>query len=62
MYRQSVDEEIFLCLPDRKHFPALWKIAEVDFQYLSEWLEWPRTVKSEADFDKFIASSLVNIG
>ena len=61
MYKHSVDNEIFLCLPDRKHSLALKDIVEVDFDYLSEWLEWPRTVKSEVDFNKFIESSIAKL-
>ena len=61
MYKQPVDDEIALCLPDRRYSPALWQIVQVDFEYLSEWLEWPRLVKSESDLDKFIESSLAKI-
>ncbi len=58
MFTSVVDEEINLCLINENFVPRYVRLAKDNFDYLSEWLAWPRNCKTEEDFKSFVKDSL----
>ena len=51
----DVDEELQLSSVQESYAPVYVSLAEENYDYLAKWLVWPIHVKTEKDFDDFIA-------
>lgn len=58
MFQLTVDDEIKLLLIHEDFVPRYVKLVENNYEYLSQWLAWPRFCKTPDDFKKFVNSSL----
>jgi ribosomal-protein-serine acetyltransferase len=58
MIEPKVTSDIELILLNDSFASEYAELARKDFDYLSEWLEWPRFCVTEADFRKFISDSV----
>ena len=57
-FQANVSQDIELVLVQDTFVPVYVRLAEKDFDYLSEWLEWPRFCVTEAEFEKFVSESI----
>jgi len=51
----EVDEEIQLSSVQESYAPVYVDLAKKNYDYLAKWLAWPPHIKTEKDFDNFIA-------
>ena len=58
MFKITIDDEITLYLENAAFAERYLELVEENYEYLSEWLEWPRFCKSLDDFKKFVRDSL----
>jgi len=58
MIEEKVSNEIDLILVKESFIPDYVSIVKKDFEYLAEWLEWPRFCSSDKDFKKFGSDSI----
>ena len=57
MFDQKITDKIELVLIREEFVSEYVDLVSDDFDYLSEWLEWPRFCRTEQDFRKFVANS-----
>lgn len=57
MFDAQVTEEIQIYLVNEACASDYVRLAQKDFDYLAEWLEWPRFCVDEEDFLKFVTDS-----
>jgi len=58
MFEAQITNDIRLVLVNKACIPEYVRIAAEDFDYLSEWLEWPRFCVTAEDFGKFVTDSI----
>lgn len=58
MIDPKVSNDIELVLVNESFTTEFLELAKSDFDYLSEWLEWPRFCKTKQDFAKFVTDSI----
>lgn len=58
MIEATVSEDIELVLVNDTFIPEYVVLAKESYDYLSEWLEWPRFCVTDVDFGKFVAESI----
>ena len=59
-FQAYISPDIELVLVQDGFVPDYVRLAEKDFDYLSEWLEWPRFCITEVDFKKFVSESIAS--
>ncbi|WP_299729398.1 GNAT family protein [uncultured Endozoicomonas sp.] len=58
MFALDIDQEIRLCLVHEKFASTYVRLATENYDYLTQWLPWPKTNKTEDDFKGFIQGAL----
>jgi ribosomal-protein-serine acetyltransferase len=58
MIESKVTDDIELVLVNDSFVPEYVELARKDFEYLAEWLEWPRFCTTADDFGKFVSESI----
>jgi len=58
MFQLVIDKEIKLLLVQPSFAPRYVALADENYEYLSQWLAWPRFCKTEQDFKQFVKNSL----
>jgi ribosomal-protein-serine acetyltransferase len=58
MLDHIVNNDIELPLVNKSFIPEYVVLAKKDYNYLSEWLEWPTVCVTKEDFGKFFADSI----
>ncbi len=53
-----IDDELNLVFLDESYAKDLYKIVDEERDYLSQWLSWPPSMKSEEDFKSYIKRSI----
>jgi ribosomal-protein-serine acetyltransferase len=58
MLDHTINDEIELPLVNESFIPEYVALAKKDYDYLSEWLEWPTVCITKEDFGKFFADAV----
>lgn len=59
MIEPKVTNEVELVLVNDSFVSEYVELARKDFDFLSEWLEWPRFCRTDADFRSFVSESII---
>ena len=54
MFKIKVDDEISLCLENTKHAERMFYLIDIDREYLSQWLPWPKFTNKPSDHADFV--------